>query len=418
MLFREEAVQHAAVKSLGEVILTQPVSHKVLTAVFSCIGIALVLFFCLFSYSKKANVSGILLPTGGLARVVDAQPGVVVERLVAEGQNVRAGDVLFVIKSDRASLTQGDAAQTVSSLLGERLESLRHEKEQLQKQSEDRLEASAQKVAHLEASLPIFDEQILLQKQKVSIAEDNYNRFHNLEASHFVSGLDVQQKRTDLLEQRLRLSDLQRSRADARQELALAQSTLEDQKIQRERDQEEVQRNIAVVQQDLTENEAKREIRVPAPQRGIVSAVTVDRGQSVASGQTLAVILPENSQLEADLYAPSSAAGFLKPGMPVQLRYAAYPYQKFGLAHGVVQEVASIAIRPEEIDPLAGNFQPGLGSTPVYRVRVKLERQFVMAYGSKVPLRAGSTVDASIPLERRRLIEWVIEPLYSISGHI
>lgn len=418
MLFRQEALQHATVKSLGEVILTQPVSHRVLTAVFCCIGAALVLFLCLCSYAKKATVSGILLPAGGLTRVVDAQPGVVVERRIAEGQKVEAGDVLFVIKSDRASLTLGDVAQAVSALLGDRLESLRHERSQQWQQSQDRLAASGERVAHLKASLPLFDEQIALQSQKLSIAQDDYNHFHDLEGRNFVSGLDVQQKQVDLLEQRLRLSDLQRVRADARQELVVAQFTLEDQRIQAVRDQEEGQRNIAILQQELTENEAKREIRVLAPQRGIVSAVTVDSGQSVASGQTLAVMLPEKSELEANLYVPSSAVGFLERGMPVQLRYATYPYQKFGLAHGVVQEVASAAIRPEEICPLMGEFQTGPGTTPVYRVRVKLERQFVMAFGSKMPLRAGSTVDASIVLEQRRIVEWVLEPLYTIRGHL
>lgn len=418
MLFREEALKHASVKSLGQVILTQPGSHKGLTTLFCCIGATLVLFFCLFGYTRKATVPGILLPAGGLARVIDTQPGVVVERLVAEGQVVQAGEVLFVVRSDRASLTEGAASRAVSVLLGQRLESLRNEQGQLQVQSQDRLTASEQKVVHLKDALPLVDEQITLQEQKLSIAEDEYHRFHDLEASNFVSGLDVQHRQAELLEQRLRLSDLQRSRANARQELAATQSQLQDQKTQAARDQEAGQRNIELVQQELTENEAKREIRILAPQAGIASAVAVDTGQSVAAGQTLAVILPENSELEADLYAPSSAAGFLKPGMPVQIRYAAYSYQKFGLAHGVVREVASTAIRPEEIDPLAGDIQRGAGAAPVYRVRVRLEQQFVKAYGAEVPLRAGSAVDASVLLERRRLIEWVLEPLYSISGRL
>jgi len=222
----------------------------------------------------------------------------------------------------------------------------------------------------------------------------------------------------DLLEQRSHLSETQRARASARHEPAVAQSALKDHMNQAVRDQDEGQRNIAVVQQDLTENEAKREILVLAPQRGIASSVSVDSGQSVAIGQTLVVILPEQLELEADLYVPSNAAGFLRAGLSVQLRYAAYPYQKFGLAHGVVREVASTGIRPEDIDPLARNYQTGSGFTPVYRVRVRLDRQFVLAYGVKIQLRAGSTVDATILLDRRRLIEWVLEPLYSISGHI
>ena len=111
--------------------------------------------------------------------------------------------------------------------------------------------------------------------------------------------------------------------------------------------------------------------------------------------------------------APSRAAGFVKPGMPVLLRYQAYPYQKFGQAHGRVREVSASAMRPDELAQANGP-----AAEPMYRVRVALERQAVTAYGAERPLMSGATLDATVLLERRRLYEWVLEPLYTISGRI
>jgi membrane fusion protein len=54
-------------------------------------------------------------------------------------------------------------------------------------------------------------------------------------------------------------------------------------------------------------------------------------------------------------------------------------------------------------------------SEPAYRVRVALERQSVTAYGASRPQATGATLDATVLLERRRLYEWILEPIYTLS---
>ena len=143
------------------------------------------------------------------------------------------------------------------------------------------------------------------------------------------------------------------------------------------------------------------------------TAITAQRGQGVSGNQALASILPAGSELEAELYVPSRSAGFVKSGMEVLLRYQAFPFQKFGQFRGVVREVSGTSLRPDDIgEPRA----VGSAAEPLYRVRVALERQTVTAYGAEQNLRSGMAIDASVLLDRRRLYEWVLEPLYSISG--
>lgn len=193
-----------------------------------------------------------------------------------------------------------------------------------------------------------------------------------------------------------------------------AQADLKDLQLQALRDAEASQRGVAAARQDLTENEARREILVRAPQAGTVTAITGEIGQTVTANQALATVLPADSELEAELYAPSRAVGFLKPGMSVLMRYQAYPYQKFGLAKGTVQDVSKTALRSDEV-ALAGM---GTSAEPLYRVRVKLERQTLLAYGHEQPLRSGALLDGSFVLDKRRLYEWALEPLYTISGRL
>ncbi|EQD59012.1 secretion protein HlyD family protein, partial [mine drainage metagenome] len=111
---------------------------------------------------------------------------------------------------------------------------------------------------------------------------------------------------------------------------------------------------------------------------------------------------------EAQLLVPSQAIGFVRSGQRVVLRYQAFPYQKFGLHEGIVTQVSRSALSPQEVSGLMGQQV----TVPLYRVMVRLDQQTVNAYGKPVGLLPGMTLQADILLDRRRLIDWVLEPLY------
>jgi membrane fusion protein len=121
-------------------------------------------------------------------------------------------------------------------------------------------------------------------------------------------------------------------------------------------------------------------------------------------------LLPKGSRLQAQLLVPSAAVGFIEPGDSVLLRYQAYPYQKFGHHRGKVIRVSRSAIAPAGGD--------GQSAEPYYRVLVALDEQSITAYGKQEPLRPGMRLDADILGERRKLYEWVLEPLYSLRGKV
>jgi membrane fusion protein len=124
--------------------------------------------------------------------------------------------------------------------------------------------------------------------------------------------------------------------------------------------------------------------------------------------------VPSGATLEAHLYAPSRSVGFVRAGQQVLLRYRAYPYQKFGHHRGVISSVSRTAIDPSELP--AGFAAAGAPAEPLYRITVRLERQFVSAYGEDVRLQPGMQLDADVVLERRRLYEWVLDPIYALTG--
>ena len=135
-------------------------------------------------------------------------------------------------------------------------------------------------------------------------------------------------------------------------------------------------------------------------------------GQSVSPQKSLLTIIPNDTELYAELFLPSRAIGFINVGQQVLLRFDAFPYQRFGLYEGTVEQVAQAVINPDEAEiPLPT-------PDPVYRVKVSLSSQFVKTYGKSLSLQAGMSLTADIILEERTLGEWLFAPIYSLRGKL
>jgi membrane fusion protein len=276
--------------------------------------------------------------------------------------------------------------------------------------------AAQKRATALKEEAKRLESQIVLQKSRVELVTHAFRRFENLYATKYISSVQMEEKEGELLDQRQRLAELERLRAVSERDYTSAQADYLDLKFQAQRDEEALKRNALAVQQDLAESEARREIRVIAPTAGTVSAIAVEIGKQVTVDSALASLLPAGSKLEAEIYVPSRSIGFVKAGMKVLLRYQAYPYQKFGQYEATIQEVASTSISAQELTLPGAAMIATQPAEPLYRVRLRLKQQEVLIYGKPIGLKSGMLLDASILLERRHLYEWILEPLFSISG--
>jgi membrane fusion protein len=417
-LFRQQAIEHVTVRQYGSVILTRNVNHLILTWVLVTLALLLIIFFAVFETTRKVSIQGMLVPTAGVTRVFPNQVGVIKEVRVKEGQFVREGDILFVISSERSTSDPRSTEALISELLAQRRDSFHAELLQAKTQSKYRRAALQQRALDLQSEIKRLQNQALMQKQRIILSEQNLARFVQLKATNYISAAQLQEREAELLDQRQRLLEIERIRSTVQRDWASTQAEEQDIALQALRDQNALRRNASTLEQDLTENEARREIPVRARQSGTITAIAANLGQTVGVATSLASILPEGNKLEAEMYVPSRAVGFIKPGMTALLRYQAFPYQKFGQHHARVREVATTSVRPEELPTSAAAMPGAAQSEPVYRIRLELDQQTVRAYGAGIPLRSGMLVDASVMLERRKLYEWALEPLFSISGRL
>lgn len=231
----------------------------------------------------------------------------------------------------------------------------------------------------------------------------------------FISELALQQKKDELVDLEVRLAAVERQQTGLHRDIATSEDELRQLPNRTGSQLAGLDRALAGLNQESIEVQVRDRYAVTAPMDGTVTAITGEPGQS-AGNQSLATLLPAGSELEARLYLPSRAIGFVEAGQAVRLRYQAYPYQKFGQYAGRVIAVSRSQLNPNEALPNI----PAIVQAPEgqYRITVKLDAQHVTAYGKPQALVAGMVVEADIVQDTRRLIEWVFEPLFSVTGKL
>lgn len=418
-LFRTEAIAAQRTRYLGPVLVATPVSHTLFTLFAVAALAALVALVAFGEFTRKARVNGWLVPQEGLVRVFAQQPGVVSEIRVREGALARRGDTLMVLSAERQSAALGATQAEITRLLSARRSSMEAEIAQQRQLLAQQRTALTRRVQAMRNEIGQFAEELSVQAARAQLAESSAERVRQLAGRGFVSMQQVQQQEEQALDQRGKLRTLERTRAERARELVALQAELEDLPLKTQAQIATLTRSIALLEQELAESEAKRQIVVPAPQDGVVTSIQVEPGGTANTTTPLLSIVPENSKLEVHLFAPSKAIGFVRPGQRVQLRYHAYPYQKFGHHVGTVDSVSRSAISPAELPARLTGVSSLTGTTdPIYRIVVAIEHGSIVAYGESYPLQPGMQLDADVLLERRRLYEWMLEPLYTLTGRL
>ena len=412
-LFRDQAVHHKLNKQSCTVLnysrWTRPVA-----AASAALSIGFVVLIVFGHYTRAVAISGYLVPEGGILRVFAPQPGIIVEKHTKAGDHVTKGQALFVLSAEREGREQ-------APLYEQAAESLRDRRAKMAETIEKTRGIQAAELARIEARRQetierrtLLDDKIATMVEAINLRGTILERKKGLADRKLGTVDQSEQVELGLLDQRTQLSGLRLDRATLTQELNGLDNDLAVKPLQHRNEISGLQRDLSSLDQQLAESETRRENVIVAPESGVLSVDLATLGQSVIPSQALAVIQPDGTALQVHLFAPSRAVGFVKPDDRVNLRYQAFPYQKFGQQEGRVSSIARIALSSTELASL--NLPQQDQNEPLYRIVVEPRRQAIEVYGHQTPLQAGMSVDAYVLQETRAIYEWMIEPLLSVNS--
>jgi hemolysin D len=146
-------------------------------------------------------------------------------------------------------------------------------------------------------------------------------------------------------------------------------------------------------------------LRIVAPVDGVITDVTSTQpGDKIQANAPLGGIAPKDARPILKIEIAEHDRGFLREGLAVQLKFNAFPYQRYGLVRGTLQFISPAT-------------KPSLATKqPVYEGRVSLEQVQYKVGETTYPLRYGMTAVAEIVVRERRLIDLALDPFRNIGG--
>ena len=406
LLFRQESIDTGRHRLTGTVVAAVPPTSRLYTALAFGIVLLIALVLTFGNYARRVQVRGIVSYSAGIAGVSPPSDGRVERLFVKEGQTVARGTPLVLI-----TLSQGQDAggEGIDSQLAE----LDRQYAELQKQkslaggltSSEKSSLSAQRISAGESIGSLIRQQSLLAKQ-IKLNEAQHQRAARLMKQGAGTKQETEEREAAILSSKLSYETLSERIIGKREELKTLQTQSASRAISGFQSESQIMERMAAIARERASLMRQGKLTLVAPIDGIVGDIAGRVGQQISGTTTVISVIPGNSQLEAQLYAPSSAVGFVKPGQAVRLMLDAFPFQKYGTSRGTVTWISTVPTEP------VGLPTPQSSSEPVFRIRVALDPGEQGRINAKGNLRTGMTLSANLILEDRSLWQVFLEPIF------
>ncbi|WDD92389.1 HlyD family efflux transporter periplasmic adaptor subunit [Burkholderia sp. FERM BP-3421] len=393
-------------------VVDVPVSMRFFCYLSIAMFAAFIVALINLTYANTESVMGMLTPRAGLIGV-GAPPGWAVRDVfVGKDQRVRAGDKLLSVTRDTSFVTQVNNVQGMREAIKRQRVEVDQQMDAARLEYRSTLDQINQQIGALGESRGLIDKQIQDQKRIMSEYEERRGRVKQLLDEQVVTLEQYNQVNTQFLQASqayqdllLRKADLVKNGMKLRGDLETVQSKYDGSNAELKIKQEEL--NSKEFNIDETVNQV-----LYAPADGQIVRLDVVKGSVIdPPGTRVVEILPARADgLIAELYIPSSKAGFVKPGQEVKLAYGSYPVEKFGTYRGKLLSVSPVAFTAKELNLPADSGPP----QTYFKCWVELSDRAPRFEGKPLALKAGMTLKADIVLEKRSLLEWLFEPLYRI----
>ncbi|MGR5148170.1 HlyD family secretion protein [Photobacterium alginatilyticum] len=413
-IFREEYLQQQHQTERGQILILSGLNQRIVTVCCIVVIGAILTLLAVGSYTKKAQLEGVIVPSTGLIAVKAAQNGVVEAIYVEDGQEIEKSASLFRVNSEVFDTSGESINQRLKRSLEHQFNSLQSQRDYERLVTQSRIDELNSKIERLGLEIQSAQQSLEFAKERTLLKKEARDSYRKLLKNSYISDLAFKDYLSSLVSlqaeeesRKLMIQQLERERV-------AAQHQIDFMSLQGNLRTLELERQIDSLKQQQIELTSASESVVHSPVSGEITTLRAESGQSVSQGEVLLNIIPEQATLQVELYAPSRSIGFLRPGQPVGLRFDAYPHEKFGIQKGNVVQISQSTLTPAELKAQDQTIRSD--AETLYRIVVSLNKSTIDVYGREEPLKVGMRVSADINVETRKLYEWLLGPIARMQG--
>jgi hemolysin D len=140
-------------------------------------------------------------------------------------------------------------------------------------------------------------------------------------------------------------------------------------------------------------------IQLTSPVDGTVQQLAVHSvGGVVTSAQPLMIIVPDSTQVTAEVTIANQDIGFVNQGQTAEVKLETFSFTKYGTVQATVDNVTADAVT----DDKKGSYYPAT---------LTLSQKDMLIDGKRIALSPGMNVTAEIKTGKRRIIEFLLSPV-------
>ncbi|WP_240327071.1 HlyD family secretion protein [Ursidibacter arcticus] len=414
-MFRKEALEYQRWKSTA-VLLSSIPSWLVFLLSFTII-VSFILYITFGSYTRRETILGEVVMQPHPIILSASKSGYISERYVEINQPIKKGDPLFKITLDRITDSGNVGINSINAI-----------KEQISKL--DRVIELVK--ANQVETLTNLEKQIAKNRKiytdtekyfaEVSKSTEEYHltlkKYEDLMKKGYSANDEVALQRSRYFDQKSLRNSLQEKLIQQESAILSLENEIESRKtdFQNQIIRYELQQNDLEIR--LLEFESVSELIINAPMDGLVESVSVTVGQVIREGDALAQMIPANKgEYQLVMWVPNSAISFIKPNDKINIRYEAFPFEKFGQFNGVIKHISTV---PASLQELAfyKNIPVADPNNPLYKITVAISDQKVEYNNTSLAFLSGMKAEATVFLENRKLYEWMLFPLYNLTKNM
>ncbi|WP_195377564.1 HlyD family secretion protein [Klebsiella michiganensis] len=422
-IYRKEAIEYKKIHWKGKALLLAGIPAWLVTLLASLFLIALVLSLIFCTFTQRIDVRGEVITLPHSVNVFAPQQGFVVNQHVKVGDIVNKGQPLYELDVSRNTIN-GNVSAAQIEVINEKIANAEDIISKLMRNKSETLTALEKQIKTTSASLAetnrmLATTQVGLNKMFTNlssydkylkdglITKDQYNYQHSL---YF----QQQSAYQSLVTQKMQLeSQLTQTNSDK-----ITKAADFDNQISSQHNQ------INDYKNQLVESNANDNLIIKATTNGKIESLAVTKGQMVENGSSLAQIKPTGDiEYYLILWLPNNTIPYVKPGDTINIRYDAFPADKFGQFPGKVISISSVpASRQEMAEYTNVNNGTSQQELALYKAIIKIKDKTFSYNGKTLTLSNGLKAQAVVFLEERPLYMWMFTPFYkmtqSVSGPI
>ncbi len=413
-MFRKEALGHRKMPWQGKALLLPGTSPWLTALVCLFFMFSFILFVTVGTYTRRVNVGGEISTHPRPVSIYSGVQGFVVKKYVTEGQDIKKHDPLYridVSKSTRSGVVSDNHRKDIENQLV-RIENIIS---RIEKSKSSTLDALKKQKSQYSDALERSSAILKRAEEGINLMKTNMENYRRYQMKGLINKDQLTNQVALYYQQQNSLLSLSAQNEQNALKITELESELRTQEAEFDNRIYHMELQRYELQKERVNADAEGEIIIRALSSGKIDSLSVSVGQMINVGDSLLQIMPDTfSAFYLVTWVPNDAVPYIAINDNVNIRYEAFPAEKFGQFSGTVQLISKAPASQQEMQTYQGAPTNRAAAIPYYKVLVRPDKQTIPYNGKILHLENGMKAQTTLFLEKRKIYQWMLAPFYDM----